>query len=94
MQVSFYATLRYIVGEKTVDFPHQEGITLREFVEEIVERYPGLRPELLDSDGQLMSHVHVIVNGRDAPFLVDGIEARLSPGDKISIFPAVGGGFI
>jgi len=34
----------------------------------------------------------LIINGRDAPYLVDGLETVLKPEDKIDIFPAVGGG--
>lgn len=92
MQVHFFATLRQIVGQKTVDIDLPEGATIRQLVDEILRSYPLLRKELVSENGQLYGHVHVFVNGRDAPFLDDALETVLKPDDKITVFPAVGGG--
>lgn len=92
MKVNFFATLRQIVGQKTVEFELPENTTVREFVEIIVTEYPPMRKELLDEDGNLYRHVHVFVNGRDAPFLENGMETIIKPGDTLNVFPAVGGG--
>jgi molybdopterin converting factor small subunit len=48
--------------------------------------------ELLDSNGELFGHVHVVVNGRDFPFLTNAVDTVLSEKDKVDVFPAVGGG--
>ena len=92
MRVDFYATLRQIIGTKTVDFPLPDGSTIDHLLEEVFIRYPAMRSELLDDEGQLHGHIHVIINGRNVPFLENGLDTILSPGDRISIFPAVGGG--
>ncbi len=92
MQVSFYATLRQIVGTKTVRFDVPEGATIGELITLIVTRYPGLRDELLDDHGELYRHVHVFVNGRDVPYLENRLDTVLQEDDNISVFPAVGGG--
>ncbi len=92
MQVHFFATLRQIVGQKTVEIDLPEGSTVRQLIDEILRCYPLLRKELLDENEQLYGHVHVLVNGRDAPFLDDALETVLKPDDKITVFPAVGGG--
>jgi sulfur-carrier protein len=92
MKVSFYATLRQVVGSKTVDFSLPEGATVGELVEEMIRCYPGLQRELLDEQGQLYRHVHVFVNGRDTQFLEDGMDTILEPEDTLGVFPAVGGG--
>ena len=92
MRVGFYATLRQIVGTKTVDFDLQYGSTVSQLLDEIIRRYPAMCSELLDENGILHGHVHVNINGRNVPFLVNGLDTILSPGDTISIFPAVGGG--
>ncbi len=92
MQVRFYATLRDIVGGKTVDFAVDHDITVRELLAEIIARYPKLRKELLDENGNLYGHVHLFVNGRDAQFLISGLETKIRPDDVINVFPAVGGG--
>ena len=92
MQVNFYATYRQVVGGKTVDFPIPEEISVRYLIDHIVTRFPKLRTEMLDEQGRLYPHVHVYVSGRDVPFLAEGVDTLLRPGDTVDIFPPVGGG--
>ncbi len=92
MKVNFYATLRQIVGQRTIVVALPEGATAKDLVGRIVEQYPKMRPELLDEEGQLHGHLHLFINGRDAPYLENALDTILDPGDKIDIFPAVGGG--
>jgi molybdopterin synthase sulfur carrier subunit len=94
MQVNFYANLRQIVGAKTVDVPLAAGATVSQLLQAIVARYPALRPILLDETGALYRHVHLFVNGRDAPYLADALNTPLAPGDTVDVFPAVAGGCI
>ncbi len=91
MQINFYATLRPIVGCRTVTFDMEHGITVREVIDGVVTRFPLLRQQLLDHTGELYSHVHVFINGRDAPDLPNSVETMIAPGDTIDIFPAVAG---
>ena len=92
MRINFYATLRQITEQKSVDISLPQGTTVRELVEIVVTRYPRLRRELLDENNELYRHVHVFVNGRDAPYLKSTLDSELRPDDKVDIFPAVGGG--
>lgn len=92
MKVNFYATLRQIVGQKSVDINLESGSSVQNLLDKILELYPPLRRELLDEQGQLYPHVHIFVNGRDAPYLDKGMQTVLQPEDKLDIFPAVGGG--
>jgi molybdopterin converting factor small subunit len=69
-----------------------EGLTVWGFVTQMIERYPSLGPQLLDADGKLARHVHVMVNGRDAPYLPDAMDTVLRETDAIDVFPPVGGG--
>ena len=92
MKVHFFATLRPIVGGKTVEFDTEHGITVREMLDVMIARFPKLRTELLDESGKMHGHVHFFVNGRDAQFLTDGIETKIQPDDVVNVFPAVGGG--
>ncbi len=92
MKVNFYATLRSIVGQKTVELPIEDGATVQAVLEMIVDRYPDLRAELMDENGQLYGHVHLFINGRDAPYLENMMQTKIKPTDKIDVFPAVGGG--
>lgn len=92
MKVHFFATLRPIVGGKTVEFEVDHGLTVQEMLNVMIARFPKLKDELLDENGQMYGHVHFFVNGRDAQFLENGIETRLMPDDVVNVFPAVGGG--
>jgi molybdopterin synthase sulfur carrier subunit len=92
MKVHFFATLRAIAGQKTVEFDIPAGATVRVVVDEIVRVFPSMRRELLDEQGQLYGHVHVFINGRDTPYLDNKIDTVILPDDVISVFPAVGGG--
>ncbi len=92
MKVNFYATLRPIAGQKTIEFEINDGMTAQQVLDAVVTRFPAMRPELVDENGKLFRHVHLFVNGRDAPFLENGLDYQIKPDDKIDIFPAVGGG--
>jgi len=92
MKVNFYATFREIVGKKSVEFEYQPGMTVGDLVNQIVQAYPAMRRELLDQNGRLYGHVHVLVNGRDAPYLEQALDTPLDPDDTVNVFPSVGGG--
>lgn len=92
MKINFYATLRDIVGGKTVEFDLTEDTTVRQLVDEIVTTYPQMRTVLLNEEGHLYGHVHVFINGRDAPYLENALDTKISQDDSIDVFPAVGGG--
>jgi sulfur-carrier protein len=92
MKVTFYATLREVVGTKTVEFFLPEDSTVQHLMDEMIRCYPGLQKELLNEQGELFPHVHLFVNGRDVIYLESAYQTTLSPKDKITVFPAVGGG--
>jgi sulfur-carrier protein len=92
MIVKYYAMLRQVVGSREVDINLPQGGTLRQLVEEMVKRFPGLKMEMLDQQGNLYGHVHIFVSGRDSTFLDGSLDTILDPDDTISIFPPVGGG--
>jgi molybdopterin synthase sulfur carrier subunit len=92
MIVNYYATLRQVVGSREVEFVLPQGGTLRQLVEEMIKRFPGLKNEMMDQQGNLYGHIHIFVNGRDSTFLNGTLDTILNPGDTISVFPPVGGG--
>ena len=92
MKVNFFATLRDIVGGKTVEFDVDHGITAQELLDTIIERFPPLRKELLDENGKMYGHVHFFINGRDVQFTEKQFDTQILEGDTVNVFPAVGGG--
>ncbi len=92
MRVALYATLRQISGGKYVEVAAPGAATLRTVLDEVLARFPAMRPELLDAAGALHRHVHVFLNGRDAHHLDQGLDTPLPAGAKVDLFPAVGGG--
>jgi molybdopterin synthase sulfur carrier subunit len=92
MRVSFFAGLRQIVGQKTVDILIPEGATVSQLIREIVRTYPALEQELMDEQQNLYQHVHIVINGRAIQFLDAGMDRVISSTDNISIIPAIGGG--
>ena len=92
MEVHFFATLRDIVGGKTVSFDLPTDATALQLLNEITRRFPVLQSKLIDKNGNLHNYVHYFINGRDVRYLDEGMETILNPEDIINIFPAVGGG--
>ncbi len=87
MRINFYAALRKIAGQKTVELDLPPGSTVRQMIEAVLMQYPTMREKLLDKHGRIGLHAHVFINGRDAPLLEDGIDTSLSATDIIDIFP-------
>lgn len=92
MKVNFYATLRQIVGKKTVELNLPAGTTAIQLVRMFVKDYPAMRKELLDANENFLPHMKFILNGRQAEYLPDQMDTVLQLDDKVDIFPPVGGG--
>ena len=92
MNVHFYATLRAIIGKKTVTVEMPPNTTALALVEIVSAEYPALRAELLDAQNRFQAHMKMFINGREAVYLEDKFETLINPDDKIDIFPPVGGG--
>jgi sulfur-carrier protein len=92
MKVNFYATLRAIVGQKTVEVDPGRQVTARQLVDVVTQDNPALRKELIDENNEFSRHMKFFINGREAVYLEDKMNTIIQPGDKIDIFPPVGGG--
>jgi MoaD family protein len=64
---------------------------IREALQEIKRRYPDLYNGVCDETGAVRRHVNVFVNTSNIRDL-DGLDSALSPGDAVTILPAVSGG--
>jgi molybdopterin converting factor small subunit len=68
-----------------------DGSTVGEVFQRLIERYPGLRGNLIDESGGLHKFVNVYKDDDDIRYL-DGLDTKLGDGDVLSILPAVAGG--
>jgi len=92
MKVNFYATLRPIVGQKTVEMDVSVGITAMQLIDRVVNEYPAMRRELLDDDGNFHHHMKMFINGREVVYVEDQFDYVMQSEDRVDIFPPVGGG--
>jgi sulfur-carrier protein len=68
-----------------------EAATIRELIDALAEKHPGLGSRLYDSNGSLQRFVNVFVNGTDVRF-VEGLETPLTESDDVQIVLAIAGG--
>ncbi|MGZ9164756.1 MAG: ubiquitin-like small modifier protein 1 [Anaerolineales bacterium] len=92
MKVNFFATLRDIVGGKTVEFDVNHGVTAQELLDAVIVKFPLMKKELLNEKGEMYGHVHFFINGRDVQFTDEKFQTKIMQEDTVNIFPAVGGG--
>lgn len=68
-----------------------EGSTVGEVFQALIQRYPGLRGNLLDESGGLHKFVNVYKDDDDIRYL-EGLDTKVGDGDVLSLLPAVAGG--
>ena len=66
------------------------GETVGEVLDDLVDRYPPLREQLLQ-DGGLASFVNVFLEGEDVRTL-EGLETEVRDGATLILLPAMAGG--
>lgn len=87
LHVNFYASLRKISTIKEVDFELADGTTVNQLLQAVIKRYPPMQEKLLDENGTLGLHAHIIINGRNSPLLAEGMDTIVTGDDKIDVFP-------
>ena len=74
-------------GERQVT---ASGATVRELLDDLMTRFPGLRTQLVEDD-DIAPFVNVYVEGEDVRTL-DGIETPVAFGSTVILLPAMAGG--
>ena len=67
-----------------------EGDTVREVLDDLVDRHPALAPQILQ-DGGIAPFVNVYVEGEDVRTL-DGLDTPVDAGSTVILLPAMTGG--
>ncbi len=84
IRVKLFANLREFTKTKELAI---EGNNVREVLEVLCKRFPGLESMLLKNK-DLQPHINVFLNGSS----IASLETILKQNDEIAIFPPVSGG--
>lgn len=74
------------VSEAAID-----ASNVREMIDALEGKFPGMRERLCEADGNVRRFVNVFVGDEDIRFL-QGLETPIPSGTQVSIIPAVAGG--
>jgi len=66
------------------------GETVRELLDDLMSRFPGLRAQLVEDD-DIAPFVNVYVEGEDVRTL-DGLDTPVATGSTVILLPAMAGG--
>jgi molybdopterin synthase sulfur carrier subunit len=69
----------------------EAGSSVREVLDNLTARYPGIGERLMDEKGDLRRFINIYVNEEDIRFR-EGVQTLLKEGDEMSIIPAIAGG--
>lgn len=67
-----------------------DGESVRELLDDLMDRFPALRPQLVEDD-EIAPFVNVYVEGEDVRTL-DGIDTPVREGSTVILLPAMAGG--
>lgn len=73
-------------GARTVEVP---GRNLRQVINALDERYPGMKERLLDEDGALIPEIMAAIDGETNHL---GLLQPVTEATEIQFVPAIGGG--
>jgi molybdopterin converting factor small subunit len=89
--VRFPALMKFYVDNQSEFSVH--GATVAELLDNILARYPALKPHLFDSNGDLRRHFNIFVNGVHLREL-GGLSTELNEDDKVILMASAAGGGI
>ena len=68
-----------------------DGATIGELIENLDEKFPGIKGRICDETGKVRRFINIYVNEEDVRFLKLN-DTPLKNGDEVSIIPAIAGG--
>jgi molybdopterin converting factor small subunit len=87
--VRFPALMKYYVDNQSE--LSVSGLTIAELLENVLIRYPALRPHMFDPEGNLRRHFNIFVNGIQLREL-NGMDTVLKEADKVILMVSAAGG--
>ncbi len=90
--VKLIGALRYLSGKKQLRVTYQNGLSLKQLIEQMNREISGLERTFSDKDlNDSRSNSLILVNGVEVSIL-KGLETRLNDGDEVVFVPVVHGG--
>ena len=68
-----------------------QGATVGEVFDDLIRLHPGLKDQLLTSDGEIHRHLNIFLNDDDIRYL-GKMDAKVGEADVLTLMPAVAGG--
>jgi molybdopterin synthase sulfur carrier subunit len=87
----FFGQFKQISNEREIEYEIEKGISINEFLIQVIKQLPKMKELLFDENDQLHTWVSILKNGRNIKAL-EGIDTTLASGDILAIFPPVAGG--
>ncbi len=81
--------MKYYVDNQA-EFPVNGG-TVAELLENVLQRYPALKPHMYNSKGEMRHYFNIFVNGTHIRDL-GGMQTQLKEDDKVIIMASAAGG--
>jgi molybdopterin converting factor small subunit len=87
--VRFPALMKFYVDNQS-EFP-VDGETVVELLNNLLARYPALKPHMFETNGNLRRHFNIFVNGEHIREL-GGLDTVLKDDDKVILMVSAAGG--
>ena len=87
--IRFPALMKFYVDNQS-EFP-VAGATVVELLDNVLVRYPTLKPHLFETNGKLLRHFNIFINGEHIREL-GGLDTALKEGDKVILMVSAAGG--
>jgi molybdopterin converting factor small subunit len=87
--VRFPALMKFYVDNQSE--LSADGSTVMELLNDILLRFPALKPHLFDASGELRRHFNIFVNGVHVRDL-DGLDTLLGEDDRVILMASAAGG--
>jgi MoaD family protein len=92
LTVKFIGALRHLSGKIQFNFNFQDGLSVKQLVDQIRLEMPELKHTFSDQElNDSRSNSLILVNGKEISVL-SGYDSKLSDGDEIVFVPVVHGG--
>ena len=90
IKIKLFANLAERAGEDMIEV---SGQTVKEALIDLEDKHPALENKIFKDENkqELSDSITVIKDGRNITYL-NGLKTELKDGDKLSVFPPVGGG--